>query len=175
MEYINYQKKSVIQSFDTVWKHKNSIVIKTQADYMFAILVNIQTYMVFRWNDYPSLSNNEKVEIAERKIDEILSMYQGTVQVVLDRFPRTIRNDVETELRFNQVQFNQYEELCLYCTFDYVQIKVNQDKTRWAIYVIDKLYCCVANENAAKRISHLITSDCSNIIRERWLRKKHTQ
>ena len=97
-------------------------------------------------------------------------MYRDTVQVVLDRFPRTIRNDVETELRFNQVQFNESEELCLFCTFDYVQIKVNQDKTRWGIYVFDKLYCCVANENAAKRISQLIASDCSNIIKERWLK-----
>ena len=67
MEYINYQKISVVQSFDTVWRHKNSIVIKTQTDYMFAILVNIQTYMVFRWNDYPLLSNSEIVAIAEKK------------------------------------------------------------------------------------------------------------
>ena len=66
MEYINYQKISVVQSFDTVWRHKNSIVIKTQTDYMFAILVNIQTYMVFRWNDYPLLSNSEIVAIAEK-------------------------------------------------------------------------------------------------------------
>lgn len=170
MEYINYQKKSVVHSFDIKWKHKNSIVIETQTDYMFAILVNTQTYMVFRWDDYPSLSDNERLKIANSKIYEVLSMYQDTIQVVLDRFPRTIRNDVERELRFNKVQFNESEELSLYETFDYVQIKVNQDKTIWAIYVLDKLYCCVANENAAKRISLLITSDCFNIINERWLK-----
>ncbi len=94
MKFIHYISSSIVDSYDIIIEQQEFVVYFDSGNYYFASQINDNVYAVFLWDDYSLLQENNILSTAKLQVSESKLIYQETLQVVFDKFPKTIKNEV---------------------------------------------------------------------------------
>ena len=171
MVFVSYLPTEIVVSYSPVFVIENDFVYEDNGTFFLCIQINQNVYAKYAWNEYDTLAEKEKIEMYKIKHDEAIRMYQNTIQVVFDTFPRTIRDDVYCLIhRYNANSLIGSQERITIVDYGFVKLITNLNKSLWEIYIYSQLFCCITNEKAARQIFLSITKDCENLIKGRWLK-----
>lgn len=167
MKFKKYALKSFIDSFDIVWCYKSFDVFLNGELYYVSFPVSKDVVAVYEWQEYTTTIDKQR--IVEEKYDEVKNIFHSTVQVIFDKFPKTIREEVFILLKqygVNEIPTDLIE--IIEKDNRIVQIFTNTQNDRWIIYLLNEFFCCVNNFNAALQIHRYLNKDCKNLIQNRW-------
>lgn len=167
MKFKKYALKAFIDSFDIIWCHQSIVVFLNGETYNVSFPVNENIVAVYEWDEYETTT--EKERIVEEKCEEVQNIFKSTIQVVFDKFPKTIREEVYILLKqygTNLIPTDLIEIIGQDNRI--VQLFTNTKEDRWVIHLLNEFFCCVTNFNAAQQIHMYLYEDCKNIIQNRW-------
>ncbi len=138
--------------------------------YYLLIELNTDVIAEFVWEEYSSLSNEERKKNSLEKLAEISLIYKETIQIVNCKFPTDILHTVRkwySQYRTNEHYSNE-NLIPLYGNGEqYIQLKQVIGKQIWVICIYDKQYA-VSSKNVAEYIYKHIINDCEQLIKARW-------
>lgn len=176
MKFIHYISHSIVDSYDKLLDSTDFVVYLDGGQYYFAAHVNNNVYAVFLWDDYSQLNKNDISTTAKLKLSEAKQIYQETIQVVFDRFPKAIKNEVYAlvHTHHSNVPYNRWDSIEVVDKrinpygYNIVKLYSNSNNDNWWLFLCDQQLFSLNNEKSAKRIYQLILIDCLNLMRERW-------
>ena len=169
MRFKKYALNSFIDSFDICWSYNFCKVFVDSGMYSVAFLLKDNIVAVFDWQEFDSINETDRKKIVLEKHAEVRLVYEETIQIVFDIFPRTIKNEVyllvkqynEKEIPTDLIEISNSRDRI-------VKMYTNQSKDKWVIKLLDDVFCCVVNYNAAQQIFRYLIADCNNLIKQRW-------
>ena len=176
MKFIHYISPSIVDSYDKLLESTDFVVYSDCGQYYFAAQVNNDVYAVFLWDDYSQLNKNAIFSTAKLQLSEAKQIYQETIQVVFDRFPKTIRNEVYVlaHTHHSNVPYDRCDSIEVIDKqinphgYNIVRLYSNAKNDNWWLFLCGRQIFSLNNEKSAKRIYQLILTDCLNLMQERW-------
>ena len=169
MEFVKYLPLSVIDSFEPVYSKGNYLVYEDSNTYFYSAILENNVCAIYKWDDFSALIEFEKDTIAKNKYQEAKRIYSETIQVLNDRFPKTISYDVNQLCCMYDAKWDiSSDKQILISQNKFIELYSDIKKTKWLIRIYTGRQFCVNDEKIACRICQLISADCNNLIIGRW-------
>lgn len=176
MKFIHYISPSIVDSFDSLFETDEYVVYLNDTQHYLAVKINNDVYAVFLWDNFELLHENDMLSTAKLQMAEAKLIYQDTLQVVFDKFPKTIKNEVFMLVHtyHSNRPYDRYDSQEVIDKqinphgYNIVKLYSNSNNDNWWVFLCEKLLFSLNNEKAAKRIYQLILSDSLSLIQERW-------
>ncbi len=169
MELLRFLHISLIDQYDAIETFgENSIVYNEDDSYFLIVPVSNDVCALYLWENYLDFPQTEHLQIVQKQIEKASVLFRENIRLLVDTFPRTCVNEVNTLHHLYGINVTFIESNCGELgNYELVKLYYDSANKCWFVKVYNKVYA-FSNEKAARRVQEIIYYDSVDIIERRW-------
>ena len=169
MELLRFLHISLKDQYDTIETFgENSIVYGEEGSFFLIVPVSQNVCAMYKWENYQNIPQQERLQIVQKQTEKAGMLYREYIRLLVDTFPRTIVNEVNTLYHRYGTNVTFVESNCGELdNNELVKLYYDSINKCWFVRIYSKVYG-FSNEKVARRVQEIIYNDSVNIIERRW-------